>query len=466
MAQSNAQTPATPHLIRSLAALIVGSLLLRAAAGAMGENIQFYFNAIHEAALNPNHPLRFIAGAHQVYEVSYTIGGLIIGMFFAAELIGAPLFGAWSDKYGRKLFIIFGPLFGAIAVQITAMTTIVWLLLFTRLLEGVSTAANAPATLGYIAETTSHSPKLRARVVGFFEIATIGGMALGFALGGWLWRHFGTPAYFFGIPLTSPAFALNALVYLASLVILWFGLHEYREVKQVTHGTTVREALASYWKLFTNPRVQSFAPAWIAINAVLGVWINLTARIFTDKSRFSDQLLVGRFDSFEAGNLRAGYAIIFVLGILVWSMFFGQWRKTTVMLIGTGGLFLTCLFLFALNHQPALDAPFVLPLAVLLVGSIVIQSGFTPAALAHLADITEDHSTDRGAIMGMYSVFLGVGQFIGATVGGPFVDWRGADGIVIVTALFGVISVATLLRLHFNQVHKPIIQGEKVKAEG
>ena len=125
MSQSNAQTSTTPHLIRSLVALIVGSLLLRAAAGAMGENIQFYFNAIHEAALNPNHPLRLIAGAHQVYEVSYTIGGLIIGTFFAAELIGAPLFGAWSDKYGRKLFIIFGPLFGAIAVQITAMTTLV-----------------------------------------------------------------------------------------------------------------------------------------------------------------------------------------------------------------------------------------------------------------------------------------------------------------------------------------------------
>ncbi|MEW5718439.1 MAG: MFS transporter [Chloroflexota bacterium] len=446
--QSNAQTTTTPHLIRSLVALIVGSLLLRAAAGAMGENIQFYFNAIHEAAFNPNHPLRLIAGPHQVYEVSYTIGGLIIGTFFAAELIGAPLFGVWSDKYGRKLFIIFGPLFGALAVQITAMTTLVWLLLFTRLLEGISTAANAPATLGYIAETTSHSAKLRTRVVGWFEVATIGGMALGFALGGWLWRHFGTPAIVFGIPLTSPAFALNAVVYLASLVILWFGLNEYREAKRVTHETTARETLAGYWKLFTNPKVQSFAPAWIAINAVLGVWINLTARIFTDKSIFPDQLLVGRFDAFEAGNLRAAYAIVFVLGILFWSMFFGQWRKPTVMLIGTGGLFLTCLFLFALNHQPALDAPFVLPLALLLVVSIVIQSGFTPAALAHLADITEDHTSDRGAIMGMYSVFLGVGQFIGATVGGPFVDWRGADGIVIVTALFGIISAATLLRLN------------------
>jgi len=202
--------------------------------------------------------------------------------------------------------------------------------------------------------------------------------------------------------------------------------------------------------LVTNPRVESFAPAWIAINAVLGVWINLTARIFTDKGRFPDQLLVGRFDAFEAGNLRAAYAIVFVLGILLWSMYFGQWGKTTVMLIGTGGLFLTCLFLFALNHQPALDAPLVLPLALLLVISIVIQSGFTPAALAHLADITEEHATDRGAIMGLYSVFLGVGQFIGATIGGPFVDWLGADGIVVVTALFGAVSAVTLLRLHAN----------------
>jgi predicted MFS family arabinose efflux permease len=131
-------------------------------------------------------------------------------------------------------------------------------------------------------------------------------------------------------------------------------------------------------------------------------------------------------------------------------MYFGQWGKTTVMLIGTGGLFLTCLFLFALNHQAALDAPLVLPLALLLVISIVIQSGFTPAALAHLADITEEHASDRGAIMGLYSVFLGVGQFIGATIGGPFVDWLGADGIVVVTALFGAVSAVTLLRLHAN----------------
>jgi MFS family permease len=439
-----------PRLIRSLVAVIAGSFVLRAAAGAMVQNLQFYFNSIHEAALNPNHPLRAIAGASNVYEISYAIGGLIIGTFFVAELIGAPLFGAWSDRHGRKLFIIFGPLFGAIAVQITAMTTAIWVLLFTRLLEGISTAANAPATLSYIAETTSHSAKLRMRVIGFFEVATIGGMALGFSLGGWLWRHFGAPGYFLGIPLTSPAFALDALIYVASLAILWFGLQEMRDGTRQSRAATARKTRSHYWKLISNPRVASFAPAWIAINAVLGVWINLTARVLTDKSGFKGQLLVGSFDSFQAGNLGAAYAGLFVLGILLWSLLFPEMKKMTVMLISTGGLFLTSLFIVLINHQSALNAPLVLPLAALLAIGIMIQSGFTPAALAHLANITEDHAADRGAIMGLYSVFLGVGQFLGASIGGPFVDWRGADGMAIVIALLGAFSAFMLVRFNFN----------------
>ncbi len=446
---SGTRLAGAPRLVRSLVAVIAGSFILRAAAGAMGQNIQFYFNSIQEAALNPNHPLRVIAGVDNVYEISYAIGGLIIGTFFVAELIGAPLFGAWSDRHGRKLFIIFGPLFGAIAVQITAMTTAIGALLFTRLFEGISTAANAPATLGYIAETTAHSAKLRARVVGFYEVATIGGMALGFSLGGWLWRRFGAPGYFFGVPLTSPAFALNALIYLASLAILWFGLQEVRDRTPQSRAATARETWSHYWKLISNPRVASFAPAWIAINAVLGVWINLTARVLTDKSGFKGQLLVGSFDSFQAGNLGAAYAGLFVLGILLWSLLFPEMKKMTVMFIGTGGLFMTSLFMVLINHQPALNAPLVLPLTVLLAIGVMIQSGFTPAALTHLANITEDYAGDRGAIMGLYSVFLGVGQFLGASIGGPFVDWRGADGMAIVTTLLGVFAAFMLVRLNF-----------------
>jgi MFS family permease len=126
---------------------MIGSLFLRAASSSMGENIQFYFNAINAAYFSAGHPLRVIIGAANVYPVSYTLGGIIIAIFFVSELLGALLLGAWSDRFGRKPFIILGPLLGAIAVLITSMTTVIWLLAFTRLLEGLSTASNAPATL-------------------------------------------------------------------------------------------------------------------------------------------------------------------------------------------------------------------------------------------------------------------------------------------------------------------------------
>lgn len=179
----------------------------------------------------------------------------------------------------------------------------------------------------------------------------------------------------------------------------------------------------------------------------MGIWINLTARILTDKSGYANQLLVGRFDSLEAGNLRAMYAVFFVLGILIWSVFFSQVDRTKAMLIGTGGLVASCLVILLINHQPTLDAPLVFPLSALLVVTIMVQSGFTPAALAHLADITEAYSADRGAIMGLYSVFLGLGQFVGASIGGPFVDWLGADGMVLINILLGLFAGYLVLRL-------------------
>ncbi len=453
MDQSDQRITAPPNVVRSLIAVILGSLVLRAAAGAMGENIQFYFNAIHDASLSATHPLRAIVGAQDVYQISYALGGIIIGTFFVSELFGAMLLGAWSDRFGRKLFILFGPLFGAVAVLITSITTAVWLLIFTRLLEGLSTASNAPATLGYIAETTTHSAKLRTRVSGLFEVASIGGVALGFSLGGWMWHEFGTAAVVAGIGFTSPAFALNALIYMVSFIILWFGINEVKEKKPKSLQPAISpiETLKRYWALARNPLIAGFAPAWIAINAVLGIWINLTARILTDQAGFADQLLVGHFNSFEAGNIRAAYAVFFILGIVIWSVFFPTLKRTTALLIGCGGLAVSCLLIYIINHQSSLDAPLTMALAILLVISIMVQSGFTPAALAYLADISETQSADRGAIMGLYSVFLGLGQFLGLSVGGLFVDYGGADGMALITGLLGVFAAFLVIRLRSTE---------------
>ena len=243
----------------------------------MGVMIQFYFEYIDQ----------------NVYPISNTEGGLIIAAFFAAELIGAPLFGAWSDRYGRKLFIILGPLFGALAVQMTAMTTLVWILIITRLLEGLSTASNAPATLGYISAATSGSSSLRGRVVGFFELATVGGMAAGLWLGGVLWESWGRPAHRGLHPPDQPGLCpRRPHLHLLSLVILAWGLHEtHMTVAAHSAADSGVQAIRTPGALLAIGRRRAgcwrFVPAWLAINAVLGVWLNHVARQLTRSARLS-----------------------------------------------------------------------------------------------------------------------------------------------------------------------------------
>jgi predicted MFS family arabinose efflux permease len=49
--------------------------------------------------------------------------------------------------------------------------------------------------------------------------------------------------------------------------------------------------------------------------------------------------------------------------------------------------------------------------------------------------------------MGLYSVFLGLGQIIGSLLGGVAADLRGIDGIIIGTLLLLGIALIPLARL-------------------
>jgi predicted MFS family arabinose efflux permease len=95
-----------------------------------------------------------------------------------------------------------------------------------------------------------------------------------------------------------------------------------------------------------------------------------------------------------------------------------------------------------LNHGEGLSVA--VPLAAILTAAfgLFVLAGATPAALGLLADISERHPSDRGAIMGLYSVFLALGQIIGSLIGGFAASQRGIDGLLFATlALLGVALV-------------------------
>src|SRR5215471_12848902 len=123
------------------------------------------------------------------------IASLVAVTFYASELIGAPIFGAWSDRIGRKPFMILGPILGGIAAQMMGWTMVIPVLVIIRILQGLSTATAAPATLGFLSSQTATSERFRGRVMGFYEAATVVGLALGAALGGKLHDQFGSLAF-------------------------------------------------------------------------------------------------------------------------------------------------------------------------------------------------------------------------------------------------------------------------------
>ena len=80
-------------------------------------------------------------------------------------------------------------------------------------------------------------------------------------------------------------------------------------------------------------------------------------------------------------------------------------------------------------------------------GGLFVLAGATPAALGLLADTSEAHPADRGAIMGLYSVFLALGQIVGSLLGGTAAEIRGIDGILVGTLILLAVALAPLSRL-------------------
>ena len=92
-------------------------------------------------------------------------------------------------------------------------------------------------------------------------------------------------------------------------------------------------------------------------------------------------------------------------------------RRTTIILYGIAGGAVMLLAALGINHFGAEAVAVLLVLVAIAAGGLFVLAGATPAAIGLLADMTEAYPDDRGAIMGLYSVFLGLGQIIGA-IGG------------------------------------------------
>jgi MFS family permease len=434
---------------RSLVSVIVGTFTLRLSTGLTGLLLVNYLANLQD---------------HGGVEVTAVEVSLVAIFFYATELTLSPAFGILADRIGRKPVMQLGPIFGGLAATLTGLTAFLPLLLGTRILEGASTAASVPAILGFVAVATARDEGLRGRAVAAFEVASIGGLGVGGLIAGPLWDHVGPVAFFlntglYGVSLLIYTFGVDdpqarpARVAALSLSALLGGMA--RDI-----GAGVASSVGRYRMLVSKSHVTLLAPTWIALNAAIGVFsVQSVFQLIgggSDKPFAAEQLFMrgGGFTATQVSmGLGAGFAI-FVAGMLFWGNQFKRFRRTTIIALGVGAAIAGIVDLILLNHAFEV-APAVFGLGVLAAASaLFVLAGATPAALGLLADVSEAYPNDRGAIMGLYSVFLGIGQILGNALAGVAADFRGIDGLLGLTFALVLVALVPLasLRRYEHQI--------------
>ena len=111
-------------------------------------------------------------------------GGLIVGMlvssFAVAQLLSAPMWGRFSDAYGRRPALLVGLAASAIAYVIFGFAHSLALLFVSRLVQGAG-GGTVSVIQAYVADATE--PQDRAKALGWLSAATNAGVAIGPVLG-------------------------------------------------------------------------------------------------------------------------------------------------------------------------------------------------------------------------------------------------------------------------------------------
>ena len=362
----------------------------------------------------------------EVYMNGALIGwgvAVVLAIYPLTELSTVSFFGSYSDKIGRKP-ILAASLFitGAAAFLFGVAPFEILVFVFAGLF-GIGAASQVTTSLSIIADCSSEEN--RARLMGYYDLSTLMGLAGGFGL---------------GIILLELGFSSILLLLGAAAVCAGSGFLTIILIKETRVAPSQEVSMIALLKSVAKDKnVQKMLPVYIPIISLYGLFISQTKFILENYFDFTATDLIILF-----GML----GIALFLGIVVMGHLSDYLMKRRpfiiVGLIGFGAL----AYILVANAQ-SFDALWSSGLWPLLPILGFIAGSFPPAAMAYLTDISREES--RGSTMGVYSIFFGSGMIIGPftaqyaySVGGLF------PGLALLVAIF--IAIACIGTFFLDEV--------------
>ncbi len=323
-----------------------------------------------------------------------------------------------------------GALLGAVATQLFGMSGRTGVFFLSRTLEGVGAAGVAPSLLAHLTDVTDGRPSLRARVMSYFELSLLAGLALGGLIAAQLWHL-----------LNRGAFAAVASVYVLCAGLLFLGA-----VGSRGHGS--KEAVSGFYRALREPSLRRLAPVWLCVNSIVGLWLGPTLIFLLTQRSQGSQFLAGLFaDRPErVGWVLLGYSLVFGTGVTAWSFVLPRKSLQRALRITLVAMLCVCAGMFVFNHSGQERVFVHWLIGGLTALCIMVESGFTPAALALLAGAIGAQA-GRGAAMGIYSVLLSIGAIGGSLLAAVLGNRFAVDGLIYGTLAMAVLALFLVRRL-------------------
>ena len=340
---------------------------------------------------------------------------VVLVIYPITELSTVSFFGSYSDKIGRKpilaasLFITAAAafLFGVAHVEILAF-------IFAGLF-GIGAASKVTTTLSMIADCSSEDN--RARLMGYYDLSTLMGLAGGFGL---------------GIILLELGFNPDLLLFAAAGACAVAGvltLILIKETRIISHKEA--SVIALLKEVAGDKRIQKMLPVYIPIISLYGLVISQTKHIVEVYFDITATDLILLF-------AMLGVSLIFGI-IIMGHLSDHMMKRRPFIVLGLVGFGALAYMLVAIPF----DSLWTNGLWPLLPTLGFVSGSFPPAAMAYLTDISSAES--RGSTMGVYSIFFGSGMIIGPlasqfaySIGGLFPGLA-----LLVVTLIGIACIGT-----------------------
>ncbi|WP_438497652.1 MFS transporter [Paenibacillus sp. IHBB 3054] len=317
----------------------------------------------------------------QLFEISTTNAAAAGSTFSIGFAIGCLIYGALSDKYGRKTVIFAGLLFlTLISLILGTVHSFAWILGL-RGLQGAAAATFSPVALAYAVEM--YPAEKRVTTIGFISTGFLIAGIVGQVVSSILSEHYGWNAVFY----------ILAVVYAVTAILVFFFLP--KGGIQQAHAN-IWEPIKQIGKVFVQKQlVLCYLVAFVLLMSFVSMYTVLGNYLSTAPYELSKQ---------EILSVR----IIGILGMLV-SPFAGRISKHVgVGITLRGGLLLAIIGLASMGMISNL--PLLIVMSILFVGGIALA---VPSLVSLVGQVG---GKMRGIAVSVYTFILFTGTSFGPII--------------------------------------------------